>query len=336
MEALNANLFKFKIPSDNEETSDTSDGSEYTDEEEYMDPLANLPTKVIQRVLALENLHDKRAEIERQFKKELAILEKKYEDLYAPLYADRARIINGEREVTEEEYAGREESGVTLAEEDEESSSNDAEGIPDFWLHALQRSQLEGLIYEDDEPILKHLRDVQTERVIENDETPKLIVSFHFSPNDYFTDETVRLTVVFNPEGNGVVGVESTKINWNEGKHPGFIKTTRQLRHRTKPGVYTTKEVVEEIGSFFHLFNDVKACSHDHDHDHEEHDHDDDSHSKMMAAAEICSYIDRVVVPGAIDCYMGRVGNDDDDDDDLRPNFEYGDFEGFEEGVDDE
>ena len=322
MEALNANLFKFKIPSENESSS----GSDYSDEEEFVNPLANLPTEVVHRVLALENLHEKRAEIEIQFKKELAVLEKKYEDMYAPLYADRARIINGEREVTEEEYAGREESGVALV---EEKSSSDIKGIPEFWLNVLKRSQLAGLVFEADEAALKYLRDIKSDRVID-EEAPKLTVSFHFAPNEFFSNEVLSMTVIFNPQGNGVVGWESSPIAWKEGKNLCFKTVTRKMRHRSKPGVFTNKESQEEIDSFFHLFDEISGCDHDHE-EGEEHDHDDQE-SKIMANAEICSFLDRYIIPGAIEWYMGRGDDGNGDDEDYE---EYEDFD-YEDEEDDE
>ncbi len=304
MEALNANLFKFKIPSE-------ASGSDSEYDSEVSNPLAELPTEVVHRVLALENLHDKRGEIELQFKKELALLEKKYEELYAPLYTDRYRIINGEREVTEEEYAGREESGVALV---EESSASKVKGIPEFWLNVLKRSQLDGLVFKTDEPVLKLLRDIKSDRILD-DEAPKLIVSFYFAPNDYFTNEVLSMTVIFNGQGNGVVGMESTPVDWKEGKNLCWKSVSRKMRHRSKPGVFTTKESQEELDSFFHLFDEVKGCDHDHE-DGEEHDHDDHD-SKIMANAEICSFLDRYIVPAAVEWFMGRGVEEEDDDDEY-------------------
>lgn len=328
MEALNSNLFKFKIPSDHE-GSDSSADSE--DDPLYVtDYLADLPTKVLHRVWALEGLKEKREEIHRAFMKEVALLEQKYEKLYAPLYEDRARIVNGEREVTEEEYSSRLDSSVSLEEEEKEKdAAADVKGIPDFWLNVFKRSQLEGLVFESDEPVLKCLRDVKADRFID-DEHPKIVVSFHFAANEFFTNQVLSLTVKFNAEGDGVVGMESTPIEWKEGKNLCWTTVTRRMKHRNKPGVYTNKESRKELDSFFHLFDDLSTCGHDHSAEEvdDEHGHEHGiMESKIMANAEIVSFLDRYMIPNAIDYYMGlgheesmgedeEYGFDDDEDED--------------------
>lgn len=309
MEALNSNLFKFNVQ---QNESGSESGSDYDSGSESPNAFENLPVEVVRRVLALEHLQDKRAQIEVLFKQELAVLEKKYEDMYAPIYEDRAKIINGEREVTEEEYKDREASHVALVD-----AAPAPAGIPRFWLDVLKRSQVSSLVFEDDEEALTYLRDIKTERFIDP-VAPKLVVSFDFAPNPFFTNASLTKTVVFNANGDGVTAVIACPIEWKEGKNLCVKTVLQKVRHRTKPGVTATKEKQEEADSFFHFFDESSAdacCAHDQDD--EEHDHDHDADGKMMADAEICSFFDRYIVPAAVDWYTYKAVDFEDDGSDY-------------------
>jgi hypothetical protein len=125
------------------------------------------------------------------------------------------------------------------------------------------------------------------------------------------------MTVIFNSEGNGVVGFQTTPVEWKEGKNLCWKTVVRKMRHRSKAGVFVNKETKDELNSFFHLFDEIKGCEHDHDHEHEEgeeHEHDHDEEAKFMANAEICSFLDRYIVSGAIEWYMGRGADGEEDD----------------------
>lgn len=321
MESLNSKLFKFQIPDNKSES-----GSDYTDNEDvsdFSDYLENLPIEVLRRVYALENLQDKRREIETLFRKELAVLEKKYEALYEPLYEDRSKIINGEREVIEEEYKDRENSHV--AEEKEVELVN---GIPGFWADTLSRSQLSSLVFDDDVEALKYLTDIKSERLID-EESPKLIVTFEFASNPFFTNTSLTKTVIFNSTGDAVNKVLGSEIEWKSGKDLCFETEVKKLRSRSKPNVTSSVEEKVHKASFFHFFADIGGCTgdHDHDHDHGEDDHEE-QYSRMMADAEICSFVDKYIIPSAVDWYTGKAqedmydseeeyGTDDEDDEDY-------------------
>lgn len=304
MESLNSSLFKFKIPENQSES-----GSDYSDSEASFeaDVLENLPVEVVRRVYALEHLQDKRQEIEALFRKELAVLEKKYEVLYEPLYEERRKIINGEREVSEEEYKDRESSHVS-----EEKDSDQVKGIPKFWLDTLCRSQLSSLVFEDDHEALEYLTNVKSDRNID-DECPKLVVSFEFAPNPFFTNSVLTKTVVFNATGDAVNEVQGSEINWKSGRDLCYGTEIKKLRSRSKPNITSSVEEKVHKSSFFHFFSEISAqqCDHDHDHDHE-HDHDEleDQYGRMMADAEICSFIDKYIIPNAVDWYTRKAQDD--------------------------
>lgn len=113
---------------------------------------------VKRRVHALENLQTQYGTLERRYREELAELERKYEALYAPLYAQRGAVVRGEHEPSDEEAAG-------FAEQPDAMPS-DARGVPMFWYHALNNSdmlvQLTGLNDRDREA-LGYLVDISAE-----------------------------------------------------------------------------------------------------------------------------------------------------------------------------
>ena len=86
-----------------------------------------LPVEVQYRVSALETINEKRRDLNKNFLKELRLLERKYETLYKPLYLDRLEIVTGEREPTLAETS-RERPQIT---------TNSTKGVPHFWLNAM-------------------------------------------------------------------------------------------------------------------------------------------------------------------------------------------------------
>ena len=80
---------------------------------------------------ALQELQEEHDGLEDDFDKELAALEAKYAALYKPLYAQRALVVSGEKEIPpgpsdppDEPVAGEAEVGT--------------KGVPSFWLHAMR------------------------------------------------------------------------------------------------------------------------------------------------------------------------------------------------------
>lgn len=281
--------------------------SEYESESEFDENMIikDLPLSVARRVLALETLSDKRSTLELEFKKELAVLEKKYEAIYGPIYQERSKIINGEREVSEEEFLDKIPSGVTLVEDTAE-----VKGIPRFWLDVILRSEMGDLIQEHDEEALSYLRDVRSERTIEND-CLKVTIHFDFNPNPFFENQTLSKTVTFNSGGDTVLDLSGTPVNWKSGKDLRVGVENKSVRHRVSGQVKTVQKSVARF-TFFLIFDDISlSCceegeEHDHDHDHE----DEDVKLDAMQIAEICSLFDKRLIPEAVEWYTMKAQSD--------------------------
>lgn len=145
------------------------------------------------------------------------------------MYERRIAIIKGDIAPTEEEIeAGEKQS----AKDDEEYTPlpKDAAApcaIPEFWLTALQNHiGLQDLITERDAGALKHLVDIRLsylDNLSQLDAKPGFKITFAFSPNEFFENETLEKTYYYQAEV-GYFGdfaydrAVGTEIKWKEDK----------------------------------------------------------------------------------------------------------------------
>lgn len=121
------------------------------------------------------------------------------------MYERRHAIITGAAAPTPEEIeAGEKQS---LKDDDEytpipKDAANPApSAIPEFWLTALRNHLgLSELITERDAGALKHLLDIQISYLSNDEPKPGFKLTFVFSPNEYFENETLEKTYVYQEE----------------------------------------------------------------------------------------------------------------------------------------
>jgi nucleosome assembly protein 1-like 1 len=105
-----------------------------------------------------------------------------------------------------------------------EPSATDATGIPEFWLTALRNHVgLSEIITERDAGALKHLIDLQLTYLKNDDPKPGFKITFVFSPNEYFENEKLEKTYLYQEEvgysGDFVYDhAIGTEIKWKEEK----------------------------------------------------------------------------------------------------------------------
>lgn len=145
------------------------------------------------------------------------------------MYERRHAIITGAAEPTSEEIAAGEAYSIK---DDEEytplpkDSKPSAGGIPEFWLTALRNHVgLSELITDRDAAALKHLLDVRIAYLDDtaDDAKPGFKLIFVFSPNDFFENEVLEKTYVYQEEvgysGDFVYDrAIGTEIRWKEDK----------------------------------------------------------------------------------------------------------------------
>ncbi|CBH14229.1 nucleosome assembly protein-like protein,putative [Trypanosoma brucei gambiense DAL972] len=162
----------------------------------------------------------------------------------------------------DENKAGKKSVRVVSPQEDpgrlEKAAAAPDGGIPDFWLTAMCNAEvLDSTITERDRPALSHLQDIQLEH-IDGDPHKGVRINFHFSPNEYFTNEVLSKTyrMAFD-EDSGEVEIDSmsaTPVDWkSREKNLTVILKKKKQRHKTKREIrVVTRE--EKCPSFFNFF----------------------------------------------------------------------------------
>lgn len=167
-----------------------------------------------------------------------------YLELTKPLYERRHAIVTGSAPATNEEVAAGE--AQSLKDDAEHTplpadATSDPTGIPEFWLTALRNHVgLSEIITERDAAALKHLLDIQITYLGKEEEKPGFKLIFVFSPNDFFENETLVKTYVYQEEvgysGDFVYDrAIGTTIKWKEEKD--LTKEFEIKKQRNKSGL---------------------------------------------------------------------------------------------------
>lgn len=205
--------------------------------------IENLPEDVKARINSLKYYQAEHAKLEAKFQEEILALEKKYLELYRPLYEVRSKIVRGEREPTEEEI----QAGAKLDEEEQakeehmvseenkvQEINEQDKGIPEFWLTAMKNLiSIAEIITDRDEDALKHLVDIRMSYL----EKPGFRLDFEFEENPYFTNTLLTKTYYYQEEpgygGDFVYDhAEGTQIDWKDGKDLTVTVETKKQKHK--------------------------------------------------------------------------------------------------------
>lgn len=280
-------------------------------------------------VAALENLDAKRLQIEADFRAEVLELEKKYASKYMPIFADRARLIKGEREPLTEEIGELPQDAVQEVDGDDQPVviSADEKGLPGFWLGALKNHPaLAEMVCQGDEQALNALEDIRA-GFLENG--PGFRLEFFFAENPYFSNRVLTkeyyLASPTCPTGEDYVydHAVGTDIDWKEGKNLCFKTVTKTQRQKNGKGTRIVKRE-EPQESFFHFFSPPSMPSDDEDSADEE--DIEELEQELEADYEMGDLIKSELVPNAIHWFTGRAlefGDYDDYFDDEGDDQEY-------------
>jgi hypothetical protein len=281
---------------------------------------------------ALRNLQLKYVDLSVDYNKEVDQIEAKYWKLFEPLFEQRAKIVNGEYEPTEEESEWKYQDVNNEIEEEETDQSSkkqkteDVKGLPDFWLKALQSAKVvSALITKEDEPVLSKLHDLGIKYLEAN---KGFILEFVFNENEYFTNQVLTKTYEMldekneeDPllyEGPSLVRTVGCPINWKPGKNI-TVKIVEKKQKNKSTGKVRVIKAEEKKDSFFSFF-DMD------DHNDLEPEEADDV---LKAEYAVGHYIKDVLVPKAVLYFTGEVQDDQEDE-------EGDDFKGDEDDEDDD
>ena len=305
--------------------------------------VSSLPRNVRRRILALKALNRQHIQLEHEFHREVLALEKKYNQLYAPVRERRAKIVTGEQEATEEDVKHGKLEDEEVTDDDEQGAEDDPSvtGIPEFWLTAFKNHpMLVEWIQEKDEEALKHLRDVRVDYLPDQDK-PGFQLVFDFDhANPCFTNSSLVKTYYYKlSENMGDLVFDAstgTDIAWRDGKDLSVTTQTKRQRNKvTKAERVITTTVPDD--TFFNFFKPPKLP--ELDSDDEEDDEEMEARAAIMQDLEedyaIGEEFKDKIVPHAVDWFTGKAleyeGLDLDEDDE-----DFSDQDGEESDDDDE
>jgi hypothetical protein len=205
--------------------------------------IESLPGSVRRRVAGLKGVQKEHSKLEAEFQEEVLQLEKKYFAKFTPLYQQRAKIVNGSAEPSEEQVKVGEQEDEDDEDDEEEGEKElnkdegkDIKGIPEFWLSAMKNQvSLAEMITDRDEAALKHLTDVRMEYL----DRPGFRLIFEFEENEFFTNKTITKTYFYQEE-NGYGGdfiydhAEGDKIEWKAGKDLTVRVESKKQRNKSE------------------------------------------------------------------------------------------------------
>lgn len=122
--------------------------------------------------------------------------------------------------------------------------------IDEFWLTALRNHLgIQDLITDRDAGALKHLIDIRLSYLPTTEENPGYKLTFVFSPNEYFENETLEKTYLYQKEidysGNFMYERSiGTKIQWKEDKD--LTKEFEIKKQRNKSTSFPSQRVFND------------------------------------------------------------------------------------------
>lgn len=272
--------------------------------------VASLHSAVQARVRALQGMQGSMNEIHSKYAEEHKAIEKKYEALYAPLFAKRLEILCGDREPAAEEVVKGE--GDDYKEpEDSNKDISDSKGVPEFWLTAMKNHEaVSTIIEEHDEDCLKALTNISAKSF--DDPDTGFTLEFNFAENPFFTNTLLTKTYHLVDEDEVVLDKsEGCEIEWKAGKNLTVKVTTK--KQKAKGGKQTRQVTKEEpCDSFFNFFKPPQIPD---DADDDEDDMDEALEEMMEQDYEIGCILKDTIIPKAVNWYTGEAADHDDADD---------------------
>jgi len=262
-------------------------------------------------VKQLKELDDKYLALEREYKKEVNELTKKYTEKQRPLLEERRDML-------------------TKCEGSPKTGTPALEG---FWLKAMKHHpELEDVIMEWDEPVLNYLVDMEKTNLDDDDGDKGFKIAFKFLENPYFTNKELTKewhTEETNPYCGEIdpTKIEATKIDWKPGMNVTVEKVTKKVKGGGAKKAKQRKEKEEPRPSFFRSFipkleqgmkltEELRVQAESlQDEDDEEEDDDEMLEAIIQHDYELGLALGDNIIPFAVRWYTGEAAPEMDDDD---------------------
>uniref|UniRef100_A0A0A9YAS1 Nucleosome assembly protein 1-like 4 n=1 Tax=Lygus hesperus TaxID=30085 RepID=A0A0A9YAS1_LYGHE len=282
-----------------------------------------LPPQIRRRIKALKKLQVESVRIEAEFFAEVHKLECKYNQLYSGIYQKRRAFVTGETEPNDQDCDFTLDASLDgVAEGGNEQGFSpfgavdaNTKGIPYFWLTIFKNVDLlNDMVEPHDEPVLKHLTDIEVE-FLENDPMG-FVLKFVFSPNEFFSNPVLTKYYEmrckpdeedpFSFEGPEIIKCKGCTIDWYKNKNVTKKTVKKRQKHKTQGTVRTVSKTVKN-DSFFNFFDPPQVS------DDENEDVDAEIQAILTSDFEIGHYIRERIVPHAVLYFTGEALEEEED-----------------------
>lgn len=281
-----------------------------------------MPKEVQDRFKVLHMLSDRRSKLNDEFNDAIAKLEQKILEKKKPFLQKRKDIIAGDLEVFDdliprfdETHAELEKKVAAIVKpegdaetQEEEKTPTDVsylkgkKGVPDFWVRAMKQNRLIwDQVREKDEPIMENLIHIETS-TFEKEDSKNSVVQLKMvfkADNDFFTPTELVVSLEYESE-EALKEIKGTNIEWLEGKDPTKKKTKKKQKNK-KTGETRTVVKTVDAESFFNVFQSRKPPT-EGECDSEE---ENDAHDKMDEVQQTVEDFHDLLVPDALEYYLG-------------------------------
>lgn len=260
-------------------------------------------------VKELKKLDEKYCAIEIELEAEIQKLRKKYDEEQSPLLEERRKVLQ--------------------AEADAKDSTSGTPACPDFWVTALQNSEITECINDEgDEAVLKYLIDITKSHPDPDCPQKGTRIEFHFKENPYFDHKVLSVEIVtdydvatYKPwQEVECIEIKGCTIDWKKGKNPTVAKKEVKAKKGSKRPPKTTEAPCMSFFRF--LFTSYKKdddlpegleCIYSEDMDDED---DDMGEMHLSQVGGMVDVLEESILPYAVRYYTGEASPDDDDDSD--------------------
>jgi nucleosome assembly protein 1-like 1 len=243
---------------------------------EYAETLPASSQKSLQKLKELNEAHER---LEEDYEEERKALERKYQELYQPIYARRARTVKGDGDASAE--------------------------IPKFWVVAMTNCEVVNEAVQDkDREVLGYLDDVEC---VLMDDAMSFKLVFHFSENSFFTNKQLVKTYNLIDDDEPILErATGTEISWKSGKNL-TVKTMKKKVPNKKGGKPITKTKQQPCDSFFNFFSppDLDEL------EQMDEEQEETMHDLIQADFEIGAAFRERMVPHAVLWFTGEAADDD-------------------------
>jgi len=281
------------------------DEEDVTYEKEIVDAIKKLDLDTRFQFIAVNNVVLQKKQLDTDLDSDMKNILNTFNKLQEPMTKASDEIISGKRALNQEETESI--KAHLSAEDFAKLDANNQEPIPDYWSTALLNcAPLADQVQENDKPILKHLTQIVHKP---EDDTENFTITFHFSPNDHFENQTLSIKFFMISEGEAEK-TESDEIKWKEGKNITKKTVTKKQKNK-KTG--KTREIKKEVDaeSFFNFFKSINIDDQDEDADEEE---ANQLLEQLDVNLQMAQDLENELLPYHLEYFLGIREPEEDDD----------------------